>query len=151
MPCCICFIIRPHKRKTPGNSISGMVNTSTLEFELAQEIKEMIEQHYNIVIAVSETEYFAMLLQSLKEEDITDKIVIAVAMHGNYTASSVCDVARKLFSATKVQLIPFDMPLECKPNEMLGRIIGRLKHINCSQGVLLMADMGSLCNFWTAY
>ena len=138
---------RIKEKKQFRNSLSGMVNTSTLEFELAQEIKEMIEQHYNIVIAASETEYFAMLLQSLKEEDITDKIVIAVAMHGNYTASSVCDVARKLFSATKVQLIPFDMPLECKPNEMLGRIIGRLKHINCSQGVLLMADMGSLCNF----
>lgn len=138
---------RIKEKKQFRNSLSGMVNTSTLEFELAQEIKSLIESHYNIEIANSEMEYFAMLLQSLKQEDITDKIVIAVAMHGNYTASSVCDVARKLFSATKVQLIPFDMPLECKPNEMLERIVERLRHINCSQGVLLMADMGSLCNF----
>ncbi|WP_196600216.1 sigma-54-dependent transcriptional regulator [Pectinatus frisingensis] len=135
------------KKQLRSSSLSGMVDTTTIEFELAQEIKKIIEQHYDLVIADSETEYFAMLLQSLKEEDITDKIVIAVAMHGNYTASSVCDVARKLFSATKVQLIPFDMPLECKPNEMLGRITDKLRTINCSQGVLLMADMGSLCNF----
>ncbi|MDQ0204133.1 sigma-54-dependent transcriptional regulator [Pectinatus haikarae] len=138
---------RNKEKKQFRNSLSGVVNTSTLEFELAQEIKKMIEDHYNIKIAVSETEYFAMLLQSLKQEDITDKIVIAVAMHGNYTASSVCDVARKLFSATKVKLVAFDMPLECRPNEMLDRIVEKLRHINCSQGLLLMADMGSLCNF----
>ncbi|WP_196594089.1 sigma-54-dependent transcriptional regulator [Pectinatus sottacetonis] len=138
---------RIKEKKQFRNSLSGMVNTATPEFEIAKEIKKMIEDHYNVDIAASETEYFAMLLQSLKEEDITDKIVIAVAMHGNYTASSVCDVARKLFSATKVELIPFDMPLECRPNEMLKRIVEKLRGINCSQGVLLMADMGSLCNF----
>jgi len=138
---------RIKEKKQFRNSLSGMVNTDTIEFSIAQEIKKMIEEHYNINIAASETEYFAMLLQSLKEEDIADKIVIAVAMHGNYTASAVCDVAHKLFSATKVELIPFDMPLECRPNEMLEQIIIKLRQINCSQGVLLMADMGSLCNF----
>lgn len=34
-------------------------------------------------------------------------------MHGEYTASSMVNVARKLFSANKAPLLAFDMPLEC--------------------------------------
>ncbi len=138
---------RLREKKKPKAVLTGMADAATLEFSVALEIKAQIEKHYDIVIDASETEYFAMLLQSLREGGGNDKIVIVVAMHGRYTASSLCDVARKLFGATQLKLLAFDMPLECQPSKMLEQIVERLENINCNKGVLLLADMGSLCRF----
>lgn len=129
------------------NVLEGTINTNSTEFKLATKIKLMIEEKYKVSVSKSETEYFAMLLQSLKQEDKSQKIVIAVAMHGEYTASSMVNVARKLFSANKAPLLAFDMPLECRPEDMLNQIVEQLQNINCQEGVLLLADMGSLCSF----
>ena len=129
------------------NVLEGTINTNSIEFKLATKIKLMIEEKYKVSVSKSETEYFAMLLQSLKQEDKSQKIVIAVAMHGEYTASSMVNVARKLFSANKAPLLAFDMPLECRPEDMLNQIVEQLQNINCQEGVLLLADMGSLCSF----
>ncbi len=129
------------------NLLEGTVDKSSVEFELAMKIKQMIEDKYKISVSQAETEYFAMLLQSLKQEDKSQKVVIAVVMHGEYTASSMVNVARKLFSANKAPLLAFDMPLECRPDDMLDQIVEQLSSLDCRQGVLLMADMGSLCSF----
>ena len=68
------------------NALEGTIDTNSIEFKLATKIKLMIEEKYKVSVSKSETEYFAMLLQSLKQEDKSQKIVIAVAMHGEYTA-----------------------------------------------------------------
>lgn len=129
------------------NILEGTVDSNSIEFKLATKIKLMIEEKYEISVSKSETEYFAMLLQSLKQEDKLQRVVIAVAMHGEYTASSMVNVARKLYSANKTTLLAFDMPLECKPDDMLNKIVEQLQNIDCREGVLLLADMGSLCSF----
>lgn len=127
--------------------LEGTVDTNSVEFKLAVKIKLLIEEKYSVPISKAETEYFAMLLQSLKQEDRAQKVVIAVAMHGQYTASSMVNVARKLFTANKVTVLAFDMPLECKPDDMFDQIVEQLSHTDCQKGVLLLADMGSLCSF----
>ena len=132
---------------TNVNLLEGAVEYSSLEYKLATKIKALVEDKYNISIAKAETEYFAMLLQSMKQEDKANKVVIVVAMHGEYTASSMVNVARKLFSANKAPLLAFDMPLECPPDDMLNQIVEQIQQLNCQEGVLLLADMGSLCSF----
>ncbi len=127
--------------------LEGTVDKHSIEFELAVKIKMMIEEKYKMSVSEAETEYFAMLLQSLKQEDNSQKVIIAVVMHGEYTASSMVNVARKLFSASKAPLLAFDMPLECRPDDMLNQIIEQLQNMDCKAGVLLLADMGSLCSF----
>lgn len=129
------------------NLLEGTVDVSSPEFAAAMKIKDMIERKYKVSVPPAETEYFAMLLQSLKQEDKSQKVVIAVVMHGEYTASSMVNVARKLFSANKATLLAFDMPLECRPDDMLSRIVEQLRSIDCHKGVLVLADMGSLCSF----
>lgn len=136
------------KDKQPvHNLLEGTVDRNSVEFKLAINIRAMINEKYNVSMSKSETEYFAMLLQSLKEEDNSQKVVIAVVMHGDYTASSMVNVARKLYSASKAPLLAFDMPLECRPDDMLNQIVEQLQNIDCRAGVLLLADMGSLCSF----
>lgn len=51
------------------NALEGTIDTNSIEFKLATKIKLMIEEKYKVSVSKSETEYFAMLLQSLKQED----------------------------------------------------------------------------------
>ena len=138
---------RAKGKQSTYNLLEGTVDINSVEFKLATKIKSMIEQKYSVSISESETNYFAMLLQSLKQEDKSQKVVVAVVMHGEYTASSMVNVARKLYSANKVPLLAFDMPLECPPDDMLNQIVEQLQNIDCRAGVLILADMGSLCSF----
>lgn len=130
-----------------SHAIEGTVSKDTEEFHLAMEIKQKIEEHYHILVPPAEIEYFAMLLNSLKEEDDDEKIIITVVMHGVHTASSMTDVAQKLLNVQLKNLIVFDMPIEVQPTVIFGEIMERLQTMNCHKGILLLADMGSIINF----
>ena len=129
--------------------IEGAIDKSSLAFQTALEIKDMIEEHYHIVVTHTPIEYFALLLESVEDEDSEEKIIIMVATHGRSTASSMVEVAQKLFSTEATNLIAIDMPLEVKPQDTLEKMIARLQERNYQKGVLLLADMGSLCNLGT--
>lgn len=128
------------------NLLSNTINENSVEYKLAQKIKLLVEAKYKIAIDKEEAHYFAMLLQSMKKEIAENKIVIVVAMHGEYTASSMVNVVKSLFPSSKAPLLAFDMPLSCPPDELVNKIIKQLQSINCQSGILLMADMGSICS-----
>lgn len=126
--------------------IEGAIPQDSLSFQVALEIKEMIEDHYHIEVPRTEIEYIALLLESAEDEEKEEKVIIMVATHGKSTASSMVEVAQKLFSTDDTNLIAIDMPLEVKPQETLEKMIARLQEMNYQKGVLILADMGSLCN-----
>ncbi|WP_019552082.1 sigma 54-interacting transcriptional regulator [Propionispira raffinosivorans] len=128
------------------SEIEGAIPRDSLAFQVAVEIKEKIEEHYHIEVPRAEIEYFALLLESVEDEDKEEKVIIMVATHGKSTATSMVEVAQKLFSTNDPNLIAIDMPLEVKPQETLEKMISRLQEMNYQQGVLVLADMGSLCN-----
>lgn len=95
----------------------------------------------------NEIEYIALLLESADDEDDSDeKVTILVATHGKSTASSMVDVAQKLFSSMDTNIIAVDMPLEVGPQEIFDKTAAMLRSMSCRKGVLILADMGSLCN-----
>ena len=126
--------------------IEGTTPHNSLAFRVALEIKEKIESHYHIKVPPAEIEYFALLLESVEEEETEEKVIIMVATHGRSTASSMVEVAQKLFNTNDPNLIAIDMPLEVKPQETLEKMVARLREMNYQKGVLMLADMGSLCN-----
>lgn len=135
------------KQPLSGTAIEGAVSHDSEEYRLALQIKEKIEDYYHIAVPDAEVEYFAMLLNSLKEEDDEDKIIIAVIMHGTHTASSMTDVAQKLLNVQLKNLIVIDMPLEVQPQQIFERLLHDLRNRNCQKGVLVLTDMGSIVNF----
>ena len=128
------------------HEIGGAIQKDSVYYLVAEEIKSKIEQHYHIQVPRMEVEYIALLLESSEDDDLEEKIIIIVATHGKSTASSMVEVAQKLFSSADTNLIPVDMPLEVKPEDVLSRMEAMLRGMRCSQGVLILADMGSLCN-----
>ncbi len=137
------------KQELSYSKIEGALPADSLEFQVALEIKDKIEAHYHIEVPKAEIEYFALLLSSVKEDEKEEKVVIIVATHGKSTASSMVEVAQKLFSTNDTNLMAIDMPLDVSPQEILDKMIEKLEDLNYQKGALLLVDMGSLCNFGT--
>ena len=134
------------KEPVPYTEIGTALRQDSPYFRVALEIKKLIEHHYRIAVPQVEVEYIGLLLESSEDDDLEERAVIVVATHGRSTATSMVEVAQKLFSATDTTLIPIDMPLDVKPKEILDKMVSLLRGMNCSKGVLILADMGSLCN-----
>jgi len=142
------FLKRVKANETiPYTEIGGEIQQDSPYFQVALEIKDLIEKQYHISVPQVEVAYIGLLLESSEDDDLEEHVVILVATHGKSTATSMVEVAQKLFSVSDTNLIPVDMPLDVKPQEILDKMVTLLRGMNCSRGVLILADMGSLCNF----
>lgn len=121
------------------------LSTNSKEFDVAKEIYTLTEAKFNIVIPPVEIEYLSLLLSSINESSNQKRIGIIVAAHGLSTATSMVNVAKKLFEVNNI--VSVDMPLEKKPLDILEDVILKVKEINEGKGVLLLVDMGSLNTF----
>ena len=130
----------------PYTEIEGAIPSGSEYMRMAEEIGVLIEKHYHVTVPRAEIEYIALLLESAEDDELEEKIIILVATHGKNTASSMVDVAKRLFSSTDTNIIAIDMPLEVNPQEVLEQTAAMLKGMECQKGVLILADMGSLCN-----
>ena len=130
----------------PYTEIEGAIPKDSDYMRVAEELGALIEKHYHVKVPQAEIEYIALLLESSDDDDLEEKIIILVATHGKATASSMVDVAKRLFSSTDTNIIAIDMPLEVNPQDILEQTAAMLKGMECQKGVLILADMGSLCN-----
>jgi len=134
------------KRDTQLNeNIRNMVLDYREEFQVAKEIKQLIEERYQMMIPEFETYYLTVLLVSLKKNNDIGRIGIVVAAHGKSTATSMVQVVSQLMNVDNLQAV--DMPLEMKPKAALEEIIKAVRTVNQGNGVLLLVDMGSLSTF----
>ena len=134
------------KESIPYTEIEGALPQDSEYMRVAEEIGGLIEEHYNIGVPQAEIEYIALLIESANDDELEEKIIILVATHGKNTASSMVDVAKRLFSSTNTDIIAIDMPLEVNPQDILDQTTAMLRGMECQKGVLILADMGSLCN-----
>lgn len=65
-----------------------------------------------------------------------------ILAHGYSTASSIASLTNNIYEEFIFE--SFDMPFDIKPKEVIKQLIGYLKTIDTSRGVLLLVDMGSL-------
>ncbi|WP_127836537.1 sigma-54-dependent transcriptional regulator [Clostridium prolinivorans] len=135
--------------KTPVHyaNIEDIVKDNPEEFNISLEIKRLIEERYNILVPEEELVYLTLLLNTIDENQNTDRVAIIVAAHGTSTASSMVNVAKRLLGEGIVEAV--DMSLEVSPKKILDQLIERVKELNTGKGILLLVDMGSLANFDT--
>ncbi|WP_066496806.1 sigma 54-interacting transcriptional regulator [Abyssisolibacter fermentans] len=118
------------------------------EFLVAMELTKILDNRFNIEFPIDEIGYLAMFLAfDLYEQEIEkdSKVGILVMMHGDSTASSMTNVANRLIGEDYAQAI--DMPLNVNVDEMYEVAKEKIINMNNGKGVLLLVDMGSLCNF----
>ncbi|SMC20058.1 Transcriptional regulatory protein LevR, contains PRD, AAA+ and EIIA domains [Clostridium acidisoli DSM 12555] len=126
-------------------NIEGIINDKRTEFNIAVEIKGMLEKRYDVVVPKIEVIYLTLLISSITEEQTNQHVAIIVAAHGSSTASSMVNVTKQLLGEGVIEAI--DMPLEVNPTQILDDIIEKAREIDMGKGILLLVDMGSLANF----
>ncbi|MBU3158477.1 sigma 54-interacting transcriptional regulator [Clostridium frigoris] len=126
-------------------NIEGIIDDKRTEYNIAVDVKGMVEKKYNVVVPKIEVIYLTLLISSITEEQTNQHVAIIVAAHGSSTASSMVNVAKQLLGEGVIEAI--DMPLEVSPTKTLDEVIEKVREIDMGKGVLLLVDMGSLVNF----
>lgn len=128
-----------------NNDSDTLISNSSLELEVAKEIHFLIQDKFKIKIPRIEIEYLSLILTTIQESNNEKRVGIVVAAHGLSTATSMVNVAEKLFEVNNI--VAVDMPIEKKPLDILEDVIDKVKAVNEGKGVLLLVDMGSLNTF----
>lgn len=119
------------------------------EFRLALECASKIEAAYDIAIPLDEVGFIAMFLTIDRVQNASHerKVQLLVVMHGASTASSMLEAAQQLLGTSEG--IAFDMPLSVTAESMYETVQSFISQHRdeCSEGVLLLTDMGSPNNF----
>lgn len=136
-----------NKKALKYTNMDGIIDDKREQFNIALNIKAMVEKKFNVIVPEIEVVYLTLLLSSIQEEKSNGHVGIIVAAHGSSTASSMVDVAKQLLGNSSIEAL--DMPLDVNPTEILERIIEKTKELDTGKGVLLLVDMGSLANFDT--
>ena len=141
-----------------NSSISRLKNNKTIinynlvnikkdyskEFEISKEIASMIEEKYNVTIPEDEIGFITMFLtaEEMENENLDDKPIVVIAMHGKSTASSMADVVNRLVKANNVYA--YDMALDISSEIAYEKLKDIIIKKNQGAGVILLVDMGSL-------
>lgn len=116
------------------------------DFIAASKLVQILSEKLALLIPEDEKGFLAVLLANNKINDvINDYIGIVLVCHGDSTASSIASVANKLLGVDNIKAV--DMPLDCKVEAIYLKIKSEVYAVNNGQGVLILADMGSLLNF----
>jgi len=132
------------KRKAPPEH-SEIIKESEAEFQVASQMKDIIEERLGIKLPEFETTYLAMLLASANELTQKGKVGIVVATHGRSTATSMVEVAKELLGDYNIRAV--DMPLDVNFYDILDEIVAAVHDVDRGEGVLMLVDMGSLYYF----
>jgi transcriptional regulatory protein LevR/transcriptional regulator with AAA-type ATPase domain len=118
-----------------------------LEFSIALEVKEIIENHIGKSIPIDEAGYLTLfLIQDNNFNDVShDKVRVILIAHGESTATSMADVSNRLLGENYV--IPIDASIDVAPSTVLEHLKISIKENPTSAGYLLLVDMGSLTTF----
>jgi transcriptional regulatory protein LevR len=118
------------------------------EFMVAMEVAKIIDKSFDVQVPLDEIGYLTLFLatesQFLEAYDHKGVFVLVVT-HGGSTATSMVQVAKALVDAE--QVIGLDMSLTMKAEHMYEIVKEEILKRKDYDGVILLVDMGSLCNF----
>ena len=125
--------------------IENIIKNNKEDFNIAIEVKKIIELRYNVIVPEMEVIYLTLLISAINEEVGAEHVAILVAMHGVNVASSMVNVTKKLLGEGVVDAI--DMPLEVSPKKILDEMIIKVKEIDRGKGCITSCRYGFFSKF----
>ena len=128
-------------------SLEAIIEEHREEYALSLSFVSKIEKRFNLKIPNDEVGFITMFLTLGKNPhlDEANYPIVIVAMHGNSTATSMVDVARKLINAHNIY--PYNMSLDKNDTVAYKELKELILSNHNGGGVLLLVDMGSLKMF----
>lgn len=119
--------------------------SGSLVIQIANEIKQQLQEKLSIKLSSFDGQVIEQLLQALLKEKNQTHIGLLVIMHGEQTASSMGKTVNDLLGIQGVTAI--DMGLEEKIQQVYLRTKEQVQTLDEGNGVLILADMGSIKTF----
>jgi len=133
-------------REIKNHKLEEIKKQNPIEYKISIDLKEKMEQKFNILVPEDEIAFITMFLLIDKEDKIIGgNVGIVVAMHGESAATSIADVANRLLGENHA--VGYNMPLDQKPEAALVNLTNIIKNTHNGKGVILLVDMGSLVLF----
>lgn len=115
------------------------------EMKVAKLIVKILEDALGLKISNNEIGFITMFLCTDYENERFKNVGVVIVTHGESTARSIADTTNKILNVNHCKSI--DMNLEESIEDVYKRTLKTVQEINEGKGVLLLFDMGSLCNF----
>lgn len=135
------FLIDRVKNK---KQVTTSIEKETADETLVDNIIDRIEQEFKIQLPSDERNFFQLLLKNMANENISTRPELYILAHGN-TATSLADVCNRLLNTNYVNAI--DAPLSQDIERSYEQFLSEVKKSQPKNGVMILADMGSLLNF----
>lgn len=111
---------------------------------LVDTIIDKIENEFNLQLPRDERNFFQLLLKNMANENTSTRPELYILAHG-HTASSLADVCNRLMNTNYVKAI--DAPLSQNIEDSYRRFVSEIQKTSPKNGVMILADMGSLLDF----
>lgn len=126
-----------------NEQIMEIVNTYKEEYVYCTEFSTSIEKAFHVHLPIDEVVFITMFIcdQNVSNSH-AKKPVVLVAMHGNATASSICEVVNALVQNENTYA--YDLSLDKDMQVVYEELKEYIQEIDRGKGVLFLYDMGSL-------
>ena len=139
--------IKSGKYSVNNNLMKSVEQLYPIDYYAAQKIIEILSKELDIEISSNEIMFVTMLLHTMNDMDMGNKIGVLCIAHGSNVASSIAEVVNTLLDIEG--LYALDVPLNEKVESILNKAIDLVREMDKGKGVILLTDMGSLCDFDT--
>ncbi len=127
-----------------------ILNEYQREYHIAKRILDMLSYKLDIMSRTEDLIPLTLYLRSLMDTSVTTKRPRAIVVaHGYATASSIAEVANRILDETLFEAV--DMPIEKKISDVVDWLKEYIRKNDVSYGMLLMVDMGSLKEIYSAF
>lgn len=114
------------------------------EEPLVEKIITKLESKFNVKIPANEREFFHLLLKNMADENTSVRPELYILAHGT-TATSIAEVCNRLMNTNYVKAI--NAPLAQDIQETYKIFLNEVKKSSPRNGIMILADMGSLLKF----
>ena len=138
------FLIDRLRKMKPIMTTSSVEDTYN---PVVDQMIEKIENKFKIQLPEDEKKFFQSLIKNITENVETDQkstAALYILAHGS-TASSIASVCNRLLHTNFAKA--FDMPLTESVTESYASFKEEIMRLNPANGVMILADMGSLLTF----
>ena len=128
-------------QRVSNEQIVNIIQKYPNEYAASAQFCEILKNEMNLEVPIEEVIIIAMFLIESENSD-DKKPVLLYILHGNGTASSLCDVTNALTQCNNAY--SYDLKLEVESEQSMKEIKDLIVKINTGAGVIVIYDMGSI-------
>lgn len=129
-------------QRLKNEQIMEIIENYHEEYSSCLKFASELEEKLDIKIPIDEVVLFTMFIIDVGEDETSSKPNVLYILHGNGTATSICNVVNTLVDAKNTY--GYDLSLDQNPLEVYEELKSYIQKIDNGKGIIVIYDMGSI-------